>query len=415
MSLDRLFRDEAAAYQSQRLYGTIILRQPWSSTALTLLFACLVGLLIAFFFTAGFSRKDNLGGLVLPDRGLIRVPVPQAGVVVEKKVVEGQRVRAGDVLFVVSSERSTRRGQTQDSVIAALTARIVSLREELVHTERQAQSRLQALQRRRGEMLAQQATLDAEIELQQTRIQLAEEVERRYDTLARASFISPLQVQEKSAASLEQRLALSKLHRTREASRGDLEAVAGEIRDAPLAARRDAADLARSIHDAERELAESEARRQVLVRAAIDGVVSAVSVEPGQSVSQAEFLAALEPAGSTLEAVFYAPTRSVGFARPGTPVELRFDAFPYEKFGLFHGTVKEVSATPVMPSEWPESSRSDGDTLRYRVRVAIDGAGLGPAIQLKAGMRAQAALLLERRKLYEWAFQPLLQISERNL
>lgn len=415
MSLDRLFRDEASTYQSQRLYGTIILRQPWPAAVLTLLFAGLVGLLIVFFFTAGFSRKESLDGLVLPDRGLIRVPAPQAGVVVEKKVAEGQRVEAGDVLFVVSNERSTRRGETQDSLIEALTASISSLREELTHAERQAESKLEALQRRREGMLAQHAALDAEIELQKKRIQLAEEVERRHDALARAHFISPLQVQDKSAASLDQRLALSKLQRAREGSRGELEAVAGEIRDVPLAARRNAAALARSIHDAERELAESEARRQVLVRAAIAGVVSAVSVEPGQFVSQAELMAALEPAGSILEAVFYAPTRTVGFARPGTPVELRFDAFPYEKFGLFRGTVKEVSATPVMPSELPESSRGDGDTLRYRVRVAIDGAGLGPAIRLKAGMRAQAALLLERRKLYEWAFRPLLQISERNL
>lgn len=354
MSLDQLFRNEAAAYQTQRLYGTILLRQPWSATILTLLFSGLVGLLIVFFFTAGFSRKENLDGLVLPDRGLIRLAAPQAGVVVEKKVAEGQRVQAGDVLFVVSNERSTRRGETQDGVIEALTARIASLQEELIRAERQAESRLQALQRRRGEMLARHAALDAEIEPQKKRIRLAEEVARRYE-------------------------------------------------------------IARSIHDAERELAESEARRQVLVRATIAGVVSAVSVEPGQSVSQAEFLAALEPAGSILEAVLYAPTRTVGSVRPGTPVELRFDAFPYEKFGLFRGTVTEVSATPVMPSEWPEPSRGDGDTLRYRVRVAIDVAGLGPAIQLKAGMRAQAALQLERRKLYEWAFRPLLQISELNL
>ena len=415
MSFDQLFRNEAAAYQTQRLYGTILLRQSWSASLLTLMFTSLTGLLIFFFFTVGFSRVENLDGLVLPDRGLIRVPASQAGVVVEKKIAEGQRVEAGDTLFVVSHERSTRRGETHDSVIEALTARISSLRHELIHAEHQAESKLKALQRKREEILARHAALDADVELQKKRLQLAQEVERRYETLARENFISPLQVQEKAALALEQHLALNMLQRTREGLRGDLDGVAGEIRDIPLVARRDAATLARSIHDSERELAESEARRQVLVRAATAGVVSAVSVELGQSVSQAEFLAALEPAGSILEAVFYAPTRAVGFARPGTSVELRFDAFPYEKFGLFRGTVKEVSATPVLPSELPGSSRGDGDAVRYRVRVAIDAAGLGPAIHLKAGMRAQAALLLERRKLYEWAFKPLLQIAERSL
>lgn len=415
MPSDKLFRDEAVAYQSQRLYGTIILRQPWPATVLTVLFAGLVGLLIVFFFNGGFSRKESLDGIVLPDRGLLRVSAPQAGVVAEKGVAEGQRVEAGHVLFVLSNERSTRRGETQDSVIQALAARITSLREELAPIGLQAESKLQALQRRRGEMLAEQAELDAEIELQKMRIQLAEQAEQRYDTLARANFVSPMQVQDKSAAALDQRLALKKLQRTRQGLRGELEAVDGEIRDVPLAARRNAAALERAMQDAERDISETEARRQVLVRAATAGVVSAVSVEQGQPVLEAQPLAALEPAGSILEAILYAPTRAVGFARPGTPVELRFDAFPYEKFGLFHGTVKEVSASPVIASEFPASSRSDGDTLRYRVRVAIDGAGLGQSIQLKAGMRVRGVLLLERRRLYEWAFRPLLQISGRSL
>ena len=52
----------------------------------------------------------------------------------------------------------------------------------------------------------------------------------------------------------------------------------------------------------------------------------------------------------------------------------------------------------------------------FRITVAMDPAGLlafGTAQPLVAGMRMEADVLLERRRLVEWLFAPLLGLTNR--
>src|SRR5438105_1708924 len=127
-----LFRQQALEHQRQKLYGTILLARPLSFSALTALFVAVAIAIVAFFFTFGFNRKATVPGVLLPDQGLVRIYPSQAGVVVERRVSDGQLVDYGDVLFVLSSERaSSARGETQTAISKALESRIEKLRAEL--------------------------------------------------------------------------------------------------------------------------------------------------------------------------------------------------------------------------------------------------------------------------------------------
>lgn len=123
-------------------------------------------------------------------------------------------------------------------------------------------------------------------------------------------------------------------------------------------------------------------------------------------MSGEQHLASLLPQGSKLEAELYVPTRAAGFVRPGTKVLLRYDAFPYQKFGQFKGQVSEVSMTTIPLAELKPAASSEPV---YRVRVSLDNQSQPSA--LKPGVQLSATLVLERRTLMEWIFEPLLGIS----
>jgi membrane fusion protein len=53
----------------------------------------------------------------------------------------------------------------------------------------------------------------------------------------------------------------------------------------------------------------------------------------------------------------------------------------------------------------------NGNEPLFRITVALDGPPV--AAQLAAGMRLQADVLLERRRLIEWLFEPLLGLRSR--
>ena len=148
-------------------------------------------------------------------------------------------------------------------------------------------------------------------------------------------------------------------------------------------------------------------------------MLSAVLAEPGQSVAPASALANLVPQGAVLQAQLYAPSSAVGFVRPGQTVRLRLEAFPYQKFGQLEGRVVQVSRTPLAASELAAQTLAGvapgrpGEAM-FRITVGlVDGqAGRWPQ-PLVAGMRLQADVLLERRRLIEWLFEPLLGLGSR--
>src|SRR5262245_45695682 len=100
-----LFRQEALDHQRQKLYGTILLARPPSFTVLTAFFVTMALALVAFFFLFGFNRKATVPGVLLPDQGLVKIYPTQAGVVIERRVADGQAVARGEVMFVLSGER----------------------------------------------------------------------------------------------------------------------------------------------------------------------------------------------------------------------------------------------------------------------------------------------------------------------
>jgi hypothetical protein len=109
--------------------------------------------------------------------------------------------------------------------------------------------------------------------------------------------------------------------------------------------------------------------------------------------------------GAKLQAHLYAPDKAVGFIRRGDAVLLRYPAFPYQKFGHFHGTVAGVSKIA------PTGTHTDGAVPGYRVTVELESqsvAAYGKPQPLQAGMLAEADVLQDTRRLYEWALEPLI-------
>ena len=109
--------------------------------------------------------------------------------------------------------------------------------------------------------------------------------------------------------------------------------------------------LERDLAQANRDAAEQDAEQRLVVRAPQSGTVSTLLAEPGQSVSPASALATLVPEGAVLQAQLFAPSSAIGFVQPGQAVRLRFEAFPYQKFGQQPARVLQVSRTPLAASE----------------------------------------------------------------
>lgn len=412
-----LFRAEAVEAQRQQWLGSVQLVRPLSLRLLTLLVVVLAAIVAGFLWRAEYTRKAQVSGVLAPDRGLIRLVPGAGGTVLERRIVEGQLVQAGDVLFVLALERPTLDAGTQAQVRGSLEERERSLRDAVQQQQLLMESQQAALGRRMQALDSEMAQVDSEAVLQRQRLALAQQSLARLESLRNEQFISPAQVQTKSEEVLGLQAQAQALERQRAGLVRERAELEGERRGLPLIARSVQGGIARDLAMLAREAAEQDAVRQLVVRAPQAGTVSAVLAEPGQSVSAASALANLVPEGATLQAQLFAPSSAVGFVRPGQTVRLRFEAFPYQKFGHQPGRVVQVSRTPLATSELNALSlpqAGPGSEPLFCITVALD-----PALQrsepllLVAGMRLDADVLLERRRLVEWLFAPLAGLSGR--
>lgn len=100
-----MFRQEALDAQHAGGLGEIVLIRPVSFTFLTLLAAAMALLVVGFFLFGSYASAAPSAANWCPPAARSRYNAPQAGIVLRKFVQEGQAVRRGERLMVLSSER----------------------------------------------------------------------------------------------------------------------------------------------------------------------------------------------------------------------------------------------------------------------------------------------------------------------
>lgn len=413
-----LFLEQALEHANVRQYGTVVLAGVRCHRILTAFYLAMAVALIAFFILFSTTRKAHCMGILLPAAGVLRIVPPQAGLVVHQYVHEGKAVQAGEVLFVLSSESSsTALKSTQAAISGFVMHRRDSLSNDLWQAKKQGAERIAAAKKRMEEISADAGRIADQIALQRRRLALSEQSYDRFSLLQSTNYLSAAQLQDKQVEVLEQRQRLAELERVAAANSQALFSAEAEMRDLTSQLDREIGAIERNGAAIEQELAESEARRAVFIRAPKDGVVTAITTEPGQTVPGNVALASLLPAGVHLEAEIYAPSRSIGFIQPGMEVLLRYQAYPYQKFGQYKARVREVSSTSLPANQLiPHGDSSPATEPLYRIRLTLDKQSVtayGRPMPLKSGMLVDASVLLEKRRLYEWVLEPLASLSGR--
>ena len=412
-----LFRLEAINHQAEKPYGEIILLRPVALSILLWLAIGFIAVVVTFLVVGTYTNKAHISGVLVPDRGLIKLYPPASGTLLACRVYEGQQVRKGDILFELSSDRSSLAlGSTETEIRNELLSRRQSLIQERANTLQLSRQQQTYLQERLDKIREEEAHLASEADTTGRKLELAERMLNKYRQLRSADLISPLQLEEKEGEPLEQQKALQDLQRQQVASEREGRDAESQLQRVPLQTQMQVAALERNISEIEGQLSEHEASRAAVVRSPTDGIVSAIVDKTGIMVQPSSALATLVPAQAKLEAHLYAPSRAIGFVKAGESVVLRYQAYPAEKFGHHLGVVSQVSRVALTPSEY--AFRTDGSAQEpmYEITVSLPTQSIvlyGQSHGLQAGMAVDADILLDHRRLIEWIFEPLLSLRGR--
>lgn len=135
----------------------------------------------------------------------------------------------------------------------------------------------------------------------------------------------------------------------------------------------------------------------------------------GQMVNPGDSLLQITPEKIEYYAlVLWVPDNAIPYINPGDRVNIRYEAFPVEKFGQFAGTVSVISRTPASLQEMHSYRSAPSSALNtvspyYKVIVRPEMQEVryvGKRLRLENGIQAQSTMFLEKRKIYQWMIAP---------
>lgn len=404
---DSLFRHEVLEAKRNNWLGGISLAQPlrlWMLAAFAVLAASAV---IGFLTMGDYTRRSRVAGELVPDLGLSTIVSPTNGVVGRLFPEEGDQVKADDALSLIDVPRVTAAGNDALTVIRqGLETRHDSLAELGQSQAAQIDAQIQGIGRQRAAAQHELAQIENEIATRREQVRIGRETTQRYQLVADQKYVSQVQLNQQQQSLLELVNAQQGLERQATSIRRNLAQLDQSLRELPAQRRGLLASASRDLALLDQERVQQEANGELLVRAPLAGLVANRLIEPGQAVQTGQPLMSLLPKGSRLQAQLLVPSAAVGFIEPGDAVLLRYQAYPYQKFGHHAGKVIRVSRSAIVPAD----SDSQGAEPYYRVLVALDEQSItayGKQETLRPGMRLEADILGERRKLYEWVLEPL--------
>jgi membrane fusion protein len=406
--------------------------------AVAALMGLVVALTLGLFGAFGiYTKKATVIGQLVPTGGVLRVTHAagsagsSGGTLIEARVKEGDRVKTGDVLFVISGERTMEvggiRSDAQATITQALKLRLNGVERDAVLSKQRSAERVTSLTSRIGTIETEIGSYRMDADLYAARQRIAQDALSRHEKLSATGFMSSAQTDTKREELLALQAQQQALIRNKAALQRERATLAAQIAETHLQAQTDASEIEKTRALLSQETTEHQARSKTIVTAQAAGTITAVATQVGQSIGSGALLATLLPADANgkdnaLEAHFYATTRQAGFVEKGQRVLLRYAAYPYQKFGMGNGEVIEVSRSPYVVQELPthiaatlSGIAQSGDPV-YRVTVRVTDQAVqayGHAHELKAGMLAEADVIQDTRTLWEWVLEPVLSLSRR--
>lgn len=398
----------------------------------------LLGLLVATLLWLVFGEVDVVAsapGKILPSGSTRLVQAAGSGVVAAIHVREGERVHKGQVLIELDTtlssaelEQARKALLTADLDVARGHALVDALDGRGLHFAAPEGTPPEVVETQRRLVAAQLAEVNATVAgYGAARGSALADAQAAAATRAKLDSILPILDHEVEAMNrLDAKgyapgLRLLELQRQRRSEAGDREVAAAQAARGGSEARRYADAMAQTREQARRQAladlakAESEAilrredvtkaaRRQSLQRlvASDDGTVQQLALHTvGGVVEPARTLMVIVPDHDGIELEARVLNKDIGFVREGQSVAVKFEAFPFTRYGTVPGIVTSLSHDAVSDPRLGASYIARINLARSEIEAD------GKAVPLTAGLAATADIRTGKRRIISWLLSPL--------
>lgn len=412
-----LFRSEVSVKKrDENFFGDVVLIRPVSFSVYTTLFVIFMIALGLFLFFGQYASKETVVGVVNPQSGLVKVYAPQRGIVLSRAVNEGNEVSEGDVIYFVSTERHLNGGEQVQALVAKETGLSIAIIESQIKEQKNlAKLRKTDIYNQLKYLNQEIVSFQKEIVLHEKRVVLYSEDVARLDKIAKEQFVPKTEYTKSYQVHLDSQVGLEQLRRNLTRNINRKWQLTTELKKLPIELGQNILSYEKSLSELRQRLAEIRGNQSYSIIAPASGRVTSLIYKVGDTIKPDSPLLTILPENVDLKADLYVPTRAAGFLEEGQEVKIRFDAFPYQKFGLYGGVVEQISKNIMIPGEM--ILPFDMKEPVYKVSVKLNKqtvTAFGREHYLQAGMLLQGDIVRHRSRIIDWVLEPLYSLKGRG-
>ncbi|EHO5904677.1 HlyD family secretion protein [Salmonella enterica] len=410
-----MFRQEALDNRKMKWRGRAILL-PGMPLWLTMLGSiAFITAFLTFVIAGTYSRRVNVSGEVTTWPRAVNIYSGVQGVIVRQFVHEGQSIKKGDPIYQIDVSKSTRSGVVTDNQRRDIENQLVRVDNIISRLAESKKITLNTLEKQRLQY-SDAFRLSSDIIRQAAEgIKIMKNNMENYRNYQSKGLITQDQLTNQVALYYQQQNNLLSLSGQNEQNALQITSLESQIQT-------QAADFDNRIYQMElqryelqKELVDTDVGGEIIIRALSDGKVDSLSVTVGQMVNAGDSLLQVIPENiENYYLIIWVPNDAVPYISAGDKVNIRYEAFPAEKFGQFSATVKTISRTPASTQEMLTYKGAPQNTLGisvpwYKVIVKPEKQIIsydGKSLPLENGMKAESTLFLEKRRIYQWMLSP---------
>lgn len=410
-----LFRQEAIDHQAHATLGKLLMIPRPLYVIIVGLIALWVVLVLVFLNTNQYQRKTSIQGWLEPTDGIFKLySEPRRGKVKRLFVQEGESVKQGDPLVQIDY------GQFDDTGLRVDTQLLQELNTKYDRTLNNIK-RLSALHLSELDDLentiVRNRTVQTELQeiasLTKRQWEVSQVHFNRAQSLLNKGFTTESDVENHQLQLLSAKQHYVRAQQELRNVKADIVNNERKLLTLPNRHANERSLLEDSLSDLKQQIITQKRNATQTIYAPQDGIVSGLQVKPGNTTHSAALLLSILPEHSEILARIVVPVRSSGFVEKGHSLHIRYDAFPFQKFGLQHGTIANVSQNLVLPGEVIDPPVAIVEPA-YLATATLDSSSIaayGKQITLKAGMTFSADVQLSDRTLMEWLLEPLYSVK----
>jgi hemolysin D len=463
-SLNKQYESDDWSDVSQELLDS--LPRVWTRGLLYLLFI-FVSILLPWMMLFKVDETGTARGRLEPQGKTVRLDTIVAGTVSEVLVKEGDTVKAGQSLLVLDSKlidadlqqmQDKLNGQLkqlsqlkllQNQFILALS--IQEQQNQAQELEKQAQidqarQNIQALINsstfQKEEKLAQLNQVQQTLKQSENTSQLSQkilvsaqgEVERYQEALKEGIVAEINVIQKKDLAQEKQKLyekEKSDIEQARLRINADIKQAQLRLKEqqrnsqsltnsgklAILKSQEQLKNIEREITATNTEIAQNKTHidslklqlEQRVLKSPVNGIVFQLPMQrPGGVVQSGTMVAEISPANSPLIIRANMATNQSSSLQKGLPVKVKFDAYPFQDYGVVEGKLAQISPTTT------EVNTPNGKVEAYKLEVTLNQNCISThhkCIPLRPGDTATAEVIVRQRRIIDFILDPFKQLQ----